>query len=1191
MNDVDFQRLLKHLEPYIQRYIGNAVTKNTANIVVQIDDSQLIDYLKRDGSRSLLGNLVVADGKTIDGVDISVFKQSYDTHLGTDSHTIYASADGSGTRLAYSSQRLNKSITVGDGLIGGGLLDTNRTIDLVLKAASGLEKDGTGLAIADAIAGNGLGISSKVLSVNTGTGLTISSDAVIHNTGNFGDLHTNYAEYAASETITGSWTFNPVTTFNTGAEFKNTIFGNSHFLFTSVNSSAIMGKLGIGTQTPSFVLDIIHADNVARFTNTTDNTTNKAFSFLGRQYLSANPDFGLFSYNSTSILKKVLLGAKSDGTATADRIEAYSASKRLVTLNTNGLGIGLDIEPNAGVETLIMPSVDSKAALRLVDFTTGFGGGGSKSPTSQELLQIYDGANNKTASLNADGYIYGFHLLLDTALDGGVANILSNTSTPQIRMYYDNMNYADLHVGGGGNLTISPTGSLILNPIGRDILPSQPYYYNFGSIQNKWLTIHAAELWVETLVAQNTVATIGGRVLVGATSTLTRDLASGSTVLYSKYNQMTTNDIVYMEKWTGTNAQVEFIRITSNGTLQLAGDYLYNVVRNLDGSGANDWLSGDAVFNTGVAGDGFIDLYALNGVANGSSAGATIAFNVRNSSTYNDWSQHAVIGNLKGTYDYGTDVYGFAAGKMSASTSWLSADAVNGIRIMRDSETLSRWYNDGSIQVGRTGIGQTNILINSAAIRLRANVTNRITLNTDGTVLIGETGLGQNNTYLDSTRISMRLNTTPYVQVTNAGVVLVGNYNVEPYVRVDSGGISLVDGNQIEQININTSGAILLGQVAASKNNILLNSGEIRFRNNLTTNMLLKTSGEIVLGNESGANVTINSSGVRIEYNGSERITLDSSGNAYVRGTLTVDSSGMLLAGTTTNGVRIDNTSLKVYTSSTKIVDLNTTGLNLTYNNTNARIRFVDGSNNVLGFIRAYQVTSGFIQDKIFEINAETPIAGLGRATVRISASASGGSTYNYDFRNDGARFDRNLFIKHGLTVGSTLVDIDGNPSPTPTDGVINALKIGSTNARGCIVAKTTTTSLTVATPATITWNSERYDTDNCFTALQGDRMTAQETGYYLVGAGIMTSSTIHSGGLAYITFSKNGTSVNFGRAINYTPSGQAVQCYGSSVVYLVAGDYVQITVRQDTNVTQTISAALSGDNYMNQYAYMFRLV
>ena len=44
----------------------------------------------------------------------------------------------------------------------------------------------------------------------------------------------------------------------------------------------------------------------------------------------------------------------------------------------------------------------------------------------------------------------------------------------------------------------------------------------------KFLTLHAAELWVETLVAQDTMATIGGRILVGPTTTLTVDLpASG----------------------------------------------------------------------------------------------------------------------------------------------------------------------------------------------------------------------------------------------------------------------------------------------------------------------------------------------------------------------------------------------------------------------------------------------------------------------------------------------------------------------------------------------------------------------------------------------------------------------------------------------------------------------------------------
>src|SRR3990167_1076082 len=50
--------------------------------------------------------------------------------LANDTHTIYAHADGSGTRTAYQAERLNKSVLAGSGLSTGGLLTSNVTLHL-----------------------------------------------------------------------------------------------------------------------------------------------------------------------------------------------------------------------------------------------------------------------------------------------------------------------------------------------------------------------------------------------------------------------------------------------------------------------------------------------------------------------------------------------------------------------------------------------------------------------------------------------------------------------------------------------------------------------------------------------------------------------------------------------------------------------------------------------------------------------------------------------------------------------------------------------------------------------------------------------------------------------------------------------------------------------------------------------------
>ena len=108
-----------------------------------------------------------------------------------------------------------------------------------------------------------------------------------------------------------------------------------------------------------------------------------------------------------------------------------------------------------------------------------------------------------------------------------------------------------------------------------------PYTVNIGTPIAKFLTINAAELNVETLVAQDTIATIGGRILTGPTTVLTADLgdAAGDLFITVKHNQIALGDILYLE----AQGKVEFFRVTSAAT-GTSGAYTYSMSRNLDGS-------------------------------------------------------------------------------------------------------------------------------------------------------------------------------------------------------------------------------------------------------------------------------------------------------------------------------------------------------------------------------------------------------------------------------------------------------------------------------------------------------------------------------------------------------------------------------------------------------------------------------
>jgi hypothetical protein len=225
-----------------------------------------------------------------------------------------------------------------------------------------------------------------------------------------------------------------------------------------------------------------------------------------------------------------------------------------------------------------------------------------------------------------------------------------------------------LNVGAAAG-TVTFAGSLLT--------PASAYATDIGQVTKKFKVLHAAELVVTTLVAESTQATIGGRILVGPTTSLIADLAAAGTTIDVKHNNLNSGDRLYME---GGGA-VEFLAVTSSATV-ISGGYRYSVTRNLDGTGANQWYAGDAVFNSGTTGSGWIDLYSGQGVKGSSQPGPAIVGNVRNSSTYNDWSESWAVGNLKGLYGYGATTYGAAFGKYANGSTFTTVDAANGFRVV-----------------------------------------------------------------------------------------------------------------------------------------------------------------------------------------------------------------------------------------------------------------------------------------------------------------------------------------------------------------------------------------------------------------------------------------------------------------------------------------------------------------------------
>lgn len=347
------------------------------------------------------------------------------------------------------------------------------------------------------------------------------------------------------------------------------------------------------------------------------------------------------------------------------------------------------------------------------------------------------GANAVILAANANGHLQLVRLGLGVSPANSALQVRG--SGQQVRLEHDASNFTDLFTNNGGSLNIKPTGNVIFDPTGKDLLPQTDYDLNIGAINKKFKTLHAAELWVETLVAQETLATIGGRILVGPTTTLVTNVTSTDERIYVKHNQMSDSDIVYLE----ADGNIEFMRIDGEAS-HTPYEFQYRVVRNLDGTGANEWPAGSAVFNTGQSGDGFIDLYSLKGVSSG--AGPTIALNKRNSITFNDWSTHAAIGNLNALYGYSTDIFGVAVGRYASDSAWLSADPANGVRIMRGDVQKARWFTNGDILIGREVIGESNLLLSAGEVLIRNNNIPIITLRSataaDGTIASFDGAIG-----------------------------------------------------------------------------------------------------------------------------------------------------------------------------------------------------------------------------------------------------------------------------------------------------------------------------------------------------------------------------------------------------------------------------------------------------------------
>ena len=112
---------------------------------------------------------------------------------------------------------------------------------------------------------------------------------------------------------------------------------------------------------------------------------------------------------------------------------------------------------------------------------------------------------------------------------------------------------------------------------------------------------------------------------------------------------------------------------------------------------------------------------------------------------------------------------------------------------------------------------------------------------------------------------------------------------------------------------------------------------------------------------------------------------------------------------------------------------------------------------------------------------------------------------------------------------------------------------------------------LTTATWTKIQLDTKTYDSKGEFSNY---KFTATQAGYYLAIGNAQLDSAQASGDVLYLDIYKNGSAV----ATNWTVAPDLIKIYASvsDIIYLEAGDYIELWAQQETGSDQSIVAGSS---------------
>jgi len=487
-----------------------------------------------------------------------------------------------------------------------------------------------------------------------------SIQTVVVNSVDHGDLtglpdddHPQYAQIAGTEGITGDWTF------NRGAGTPFTCVSGAGKV-TYLDADKVDGyehdQSLIMASSPTFVA-LTLSENLI----TSSTVDGVDVAGLKSNHDTLQEDVDGFPGELKNLVTAEIQQLENIGAVTISSTQwgYLGGSDQALKQADSPTFVGLTLSANLATSSTI-DSVDIAALKEDVDgFTDEL-----KNLETAEIQQL-----ENIAAVTISGTQWGYVGALDQAL--------TQASSPSF-----------------AGLTLTGNASV------QSLIPSATDTYDLGSSTLLWRKGWLSEL-ESVLFVENTVQLIGGWFWIphGAGSlpgTLT-DVAT----TYDFGQSMSTGDFLLLRN----SSQIEYIEIGA-----VDAGTVYNISRDLDGSGANAWVAGQPYALLGASGACRIELDAQT-------AGPTLKI-LEQGATYNTQTERVRIGDLNGWGPVAAQEFGFGLGDYDGGESlyWTATDGLvfnagvinftsEGIRI-QDANASSReirWWFDDSGDVRTIG--------------------------------------------------------------------------------------------------------------------------------------------------------------------------------------------------------------------------------------------------------------------------------------------------------------------------------------------------------------------------------------------------------------------------------------------------------------------------------------------------------